>query len=134
MNNNKGSSLIGGFLVLCFTALIMFVLVGVLSITERPGGISRLVFSGINCLILIILSVTGGVILNRASKATLIQLWSATMLYSIFQFGAVFIGINIFHGRWYVLYHLIILFLYLCIVLPVINISCRKNINQKKEF
>jgi hypothetical protein len=73
------------------------------------------------------LASSGNEIRRLTSIATLIYIWSITVFYTIFQFGAVFIKINTWHGNLYILYQIVILFLYLCVALPVISISYRKN-------
>jgi len=133
MSNKSGRpSIIAGFLALCFTAIIMYVLIGVLLLTQKTGGAERIVFSILNCLILVTMAVLGNIISRLAGFATTVQLWCVTVLYTILQFGALFIGINSWYGSFYVLYQLIVFFVYMCIVLPVFNISCKKN--SQKEF
>ena len=132
-NYNGRSSLISTFLFICFTAIVMYVLFGILSLHDKTGGVARIVFSIVNCLVLIGLSAQSSVIARLTSNATVIQLWSVTVFYTVFQFGAVFIGIDSWYGNLYVLYQLIVLFLYLCIALPVLNISYRKNKNSIEE-
>ena len=128
MNNQHGRlPIIAILLTLCFSGIMMFVLFGILSLPERTGGIARIVFSCINCLMLIALASGGNILSRVTSVATVIQLWSVTMFYTVAQFGSVFIGINIWYGNLYVLYQLIILFIYLCVALPILSISYKKN-------
>ena len=134
MGNSGGrSSIIGGILTCCFTAIMMYVLFGVLMLMETSGGAARLVFSILNCLIIILFSFLGNLITKLTSAATTMQLWCITIFYTILQFAAVFIGINSWYGNKYVLYQLILFFLYLCIALPILNISySKKNILSKE--
>jgi len=134
MNNQRERfPIIACFLALCFTAGVLYVLFEVLSLSEIPGGKERIVFSAINCLMLIGLASLGGTVRRLTTVATFIQLWCITVLYTVFQFGAVFIKIDNFHGKLYVLYQMIVLFLYLCVALPALSISHGKNNNQKEN-
>jgi len=133
MSSRSGRpSIIAGFLALCFTAIIMYVLIGVLLLTQKAGGTERIIFAILNCLILVSLTVLGNTVARLSSFATTVQLWCVTVLYTILQFGAVFIGINSWYGSSYVLYQLIVFFVYMCIALPVFNISYKKN-SQKES-
>jgi len=128
MSNQSGRfSLITFILTAFFVGIVMYLLFGVFEILTKPGGVTRLVFSSINCLILLTMAGTSNIICRATTFATVIQLWSVTVFYTAFQFGAVIIGMGLWHGRLYILYQLIILFVYLCVALPVLNISYRKN-------
>ena len=126
-NQQSRPPIVAVLLTVCFTGIMMFVLFGILSLADKTGGIARIVFSILNCLILMGLAALGGTIAGATTVATLIQLWTVTVLYTAAQFGAVFIGINTWNGNLYILYQLIVFFLYLCVALPVLSISYKKN-------
>jgi hypothetical protein len=128
-NQNRRLPIIAILLTLGFSTIMMYVLIEILSLPNRSGGVPRIVFSTLNCLIFIGLASLGNLITRLVTAAAVIQLWFITMLYTVLQFGAVFIGINTWYGKKYILYQLIVLFFYLCVALPVLNISYRKKIN-----
>jgi len=128
MNDQRKSfSIVACFLALCFASIMMYVSFEVLSLLDVPGGMERIAFSAINSIIIIGLASLGGVIQRLTTAATLVQLWCIAVLYTIFQFGAMFVGINAWRGKPYVIYQLVILFLCLCIALPMLNISHQKK-------
>jgi len=134
MNNGKGGlPIVSILLSVGFVGIIMFVLFGVLNLTERPGGAGRIIFACVNCAILLGMSAGSKEIVRLSTFATLVQMWSVTVFYTLFQFGALFLGINSWYGRYYILYQLIIVFLYLCVALPVFNISYRQNNNNNNN-
>ena len=131
MNNQNGRTpIIAIILTLGFSAIVFYILFGILMLADRPGGTARIVFSSINCLLLIGLASQGGTIRRFTNTATLIQLWSVTSLYTIVQFVSVFMGVSTWYGKGYVLFQLIALFVYLCVALPVLSISYKRNNNQ----
>ena len=114
-------------LMLCFIGIMTFVLFGVLSIQDSANSTVRIVFILINFFILLGLSIFGGTIARLTTTPTLITISLVTGFYTILQFGATFIGWVGWHGKSYVLYQLILMFLFLCIVLPVFKASYRKD-------
>ena len=133
MNNRYSlSSIVAGFLTLCFTAIVMYILFAVLLLTEKSGGASRIVFSVLNCLILFGLAVHSRTVIRLTSFAAAIQIWCATALYTIFQLGAVFIGIGSWQPKYYILYQGVVLLVYLCVALPTLLVH-RKNNNSSEE-
>ena len=132
MNNRYSlSSVVAGFLTACFTAIVMYILFAVLLLTEKSGGTERIVFSILNCLILFGLAIHCRTVVRLTSFAAAIQIWCATALYTIFQLGAVFIGIGSWRPVYYVLYQCVVLFVYLCVALPTLLVH-RKNNNSSK--
>jgi hypothetical protein len=132
-NQNGHFPIVACLLTLCFSAIMMYILFGILLLPEKAGGMERITFSILNCLIIILLAILGNTVRRLTSMATIIQLWCVTVLYTILQFGAVFFRIDFWYGQNYVLYQMIVFFIYLCITLPVINISYRNIKNKTKE-
>ena len=127
------SSVIASILTLFFCAIMFYILLEIFFVTSKPGGAICIMFSVLNCAILFGLALCGNTIARITTAATLIQLWFVTAIYTVLQFGSVFIGVATWYGSFYVLYQLVLMFIYLCIALPVLNISYKKNNIQSKE-
>ncbi|MCL1822637.1 MAG: hypothetical protein FWG44_00360 [Oscillospiraceae bacterium] len=124
---NPGFPLLTTILTFLFIGIIMFVLYGIIELHQNENGLYRIISSSVNCCIILGLAASSSLIVRMANAAALIQLWFITGLYTAFQFGGLFIGINTWYGKYYMLYQIIVLFLYLCVIIPVIKISSGKK-------
>ncbi|MDD4679681.1 MAG: hypothetical protein PHP79_02150 [Clostridia bacterium] len=133
MNNDSNSglfsagSIIGLVLCIFLSIIIIFTLTVVTEVMEYPAGRSALIFAGINLLVITAVVTFGRVLVKITSLSSYVQVSFVTFLYTLFQFGHLFLFINEATDIGYLLYHMCILFLYLVIITPITLVGSKKN-------
>lgn len=129
MNEKKSSlgMILTLFLLLFFYAIVLFVLFAVLNINEYKAFPAVLLFSIVNFIILLVVIGGGSEICRAIGVASYISLCAVTVIFSLLQF--IYLGFNYRSETItsYILFHLIILFMYFIIVIPMVLIGNKNN-------
>lgn len=121
------------FLLLFFSGIVLFVLFAVLNIGTYDVFPAVLTFSIINLIILLIIGAGGSSIAKITGIASFISICVVTAIYTLLQFIHLGFSYHSISITYYVLYHLIVLFLYLLIIIPIALMGARNRVNSLKE-
>lgn len=121
MNDKKFSlgSIAALFLSLFFSIIVIFFMFTFLSVNEYDAFPAVITFACINLIIIILITSYGRLLVNKAGSATFSALCTITAIYSAFQFIHLVFRYHEASISGYILYHLIILFIYFLIAIPV---------------
>lgn len=131
MNNKKSSlgSIAALFLVLFLSLIILYMLFAVFGVNDYEVFPVVLLFLVINLLVILAITVGGSALANRIGTASYTSLCVVTAIYSLFQFIHLGFSYDSTSVALYTLYHLVILFIYFLIVIPI-SIMGMKNKNE----
>lgn len=127
MNNFKNCfSIIGLILSVCFSAIILYVLFGVINITLWTAALTFLnIFTFINLIVIIALACFGGIISKKCGTPALSVCWTVTGLYTIMQFVSTLIFTATIPkeeiSHFYNIFNFVLIFAVLLITLPVLR-------------
>jgi hypothetical protein len=127
MNKKALSSILACGLAVFFTFIIFFILYGFMELADSDNAMPATIFAGINCLVIIFMASAKNKIAEATSAATNIQLWTITCLYSALQFISLFLFGNSAEPKWYILYHIIVLFLFFLILVPTLMVGLKSD-------
>jgi hypothetical protein len=102
-----------------------------MELADSDNAMPATIFASLNCLVIIFLSSAKNAIANATSAATNIQIWTITVLYSAVQFISLFIFGYSAEPKWYILFHLILLFLYFIILVPTLMVGLKSDKDKK---
>ena len=130
MNNNKLSfgSIAALLLSLFFSVIVIFALFAFLKIDEYEAYSSVLIFAIINLLVIILVVSCGLPISIKAGAASYAVICTVTAVYTILQFISLGLCYKTEAVTGYIMFHLILLFIYLLVIIPV-SIMGIKNKN-----
>lgn len=129
MNENRSSlgKLLSLFLLLFFFVIVLFVLFAMLSVNDYKVFPAVLTFFIINFILLLV--VIGGAreIVGKIGAASYVPVCVVTVIYTLLQF--LYLGSNYqseaING--YILYHLILLFVYFIVIIPIVLMGSKNN-------
>ena len=119
--NNKTSlgSIMSLFLSIFFSIIAIFTLFAILHIEDYDAFPAVLAFAIINLIVIIIITGYGKAISAQIGLPSYISLCTVTALYTLLQFVHLGLAYRIASTSGYVLYHLIVLFVYFLIIIPL---------------
>lgn len=132
MSNKKSSSnftlgsLVGLVLSCFFSAIVIYVLIA-MDFMGFPASKTAIVFVVFNLASIISIISFGKAIQKVISTASYIQIVFVTVLYTMFQFGHMFIFVSTDNVVGYNVYHMCILFFYLLIAAPIALTGIKKE-------
>ncbi|MDR0914936.1 MAG: hypothetical protein LBM65_07255 [Oscillospiraceae bacterium] len=132
---NKNSSLgtvLATAITVFISAIIIFALTSVFNIMQQNCAVPALVFAIINLIIICTIVICTRVIAAKSSVASYIQLAFATALYTLLQFVQLLLSASFWSVNFYILYHLVLLALWMIIAAAIYSIG-RKSKKQDKE-
>jgi len=126
MNFKNCFSVIGLIISAAFSAIILYILFGVINITLWTAALTLLnIFTFINLIIVIGLACFGGFISKKCGTPALSACWVVTVLYTIMQFGSTLIFTATVPkdeiSHFYNIFNFVLLFVLLLITLPVLR-------------
>jgi hypothetical protein len=129
MNENKTSlgKLLSLFLLLFFFVIVLFVLFSVLNINDFKVFPAVLTFSIINFIILLVVIGGGSELIEKIGVASYISICFVTVIFTLLQFVYLGFGYQSEAIISYILYHLIILFVYFVIIIPIVLMGIKNN-------
>ena len=127
-------SIIGGILSLFFAGIIIFVMAVIIEITQFESGVAAIVFTSINLFIITALAFSSYFLAKKTTMVCMTNLWTVTALYTIIGIVHMAVKISEAAAMWYILFHLILLFVYLLIVAPIILSGIRQNAYRKENY
>lgn len=129
MNENRSSlgKLLSLFLLLFFFVIVLFVLFAMLSVNDYKVFPAVLTFFIINFILLLV--VIGGAreIVGKIGAASYVPVCVVTVIYTLLQF--LYLGSNYQSEAIndYILYHLILLFVYFIVIIPIVLMGSKNN-------
>ena len=125
-------SILGGIISVLFAGIIIFIMVALVEITNQDAGVAAVVFTSINLLIIVLFMFFSGEIIKKTSMVCMTNLWVITIIYTIIELGHMMIRVAFAAPLWYVLFHLILIFVYVAFASPVILSGIRQNAHKKE--
>lgn len=126
-----GASAVALILSLLLTGIILFWLLAVCNLRDSHLFVPALVFALLNMVAIVFISTAGTWLSGKMGVGFYAALCSATILYTLAQFIHLMLSIGSnMTVTGYVLYHLIVCFLYLLIVLPIGIFGAGRKKNQ----
>ena len=126
-SNFSIASIFSGLLALMFCGVAFFSMFAIAQIQNYHTFGAVLTFASINMIIIFILALCGKYLSHVIPTASFISIWAVTVIYTLFQFIHLGFNFNVVSTNGYILYHLILLFIYLIIVIPAALIGVRRN-------
>jgi hypothetical protein len=121
------------FLSVFFAVIVLFYMFSFLKVTDHTAFWAAITFAVINLLIIILLTSCEKLLVHKLGIPSYKEICTATIIYSVFQFIHMGLQYDSKSVTGYILYHLIILFLYLMIVVPL-GIMGMNSKNVKAEI
>lgn len=121
------ASILSVFLALLFCGCILFAMFAIAQVQNYSAFGAVLTFSVINMIIILILAVIGKYLSQTIATASFISICSTTVIYTLLQFVHMLFSYKTISTNGYILYHLVVLFLYLLIVIPAALMGTKKK-------
>lgn len=131
-SNKKGGLIVSLFLSVFFIVIALFVLLLVLKVSDYEVGMAALTFTIVNLLVFSGVIGLGKLLVARIGVGSYAPIAMTTVLYTILQFGHLGICYQSDNVTRYVLFHLILLFIYFMIVLPIGVVGMNHHNDQTK--
>jgi hypothetical protein len=126
-SNFSFASIFFGFFALLFCGAAFFAMLAIGQIQNYNTFGAVFTFATINMIIVFVLALCGKYLSHIISTASLISIWGVTIIYTLLQFTHLGFYYKTISLNGYILFHLILLFVYLIIAISSALIGVRKN-------
>lgn len=128
----KGLSTIASLILsVFFICVMLFIMLGVMDITEKENGTNVIIFSVIDFFILLVVVGLGKPILSKIKTGLYAPICAATIVYIAIAFGLSLGLFSVVKSMLFVALKLILIFIYFCIIIPIAVTGANSERNEE---